>query len=67
MDELLPRNRFVTEHVVFIVLLIPTIIVLAAALLSLADLEPAVAVQASVPTTAACEPCQTQEEDEQQP
>jgi hypothetical protein len=35
MDELLPQNRFVSEHVVFLVLLIPTIIVLAAAVLSL--------------------------------
>lgn len=66
MDELLPRNKFVTEHVIFVVLLIPTFVVLGAAVFSLAQLDPSIAVQtAQAQETAACEACRGAYADDQ--
>jgi hypothetical protein len=44
------------EHLMFLALLIPTFVVIAAAAVSLAHPDPSVAVPASE-TVAACEPC----------
>jgi len=51
-----PRTTGLTEHLMFAALLIPTFVVVAAAAVSLASPDPAVAVPA-VQTLAACEPC----------
>jgi hypothetical protein len=56
-DSPQPEKRSFTELLVFIALLIPTFIVLAAAVVSLAHPEPKVAVQTPAQATAACEPC----------
>jgi hypothetical protein len=45
------------EVLVFLVLLIPTFIVLAAAVVSLASSDPSIAGPRTAQTTAACEPC----------
>lgn len=51
------QNSSFTEHLVFVALLLPTFVVLAAAVVSLAHPDPSVAVQPPVLTAAACEPC----------
>lgn len=48
-----------TEHLVFVALLLPTFIVLAAALVSFAVPDPAIGVPQPLVTAAACEPCGT--------
>jgi hypothetical protein len=53
-----------TEHLVFVALLLPTFVVLAAAVVSLAHPDPSVAVQTPMMTTAACEPCTRAEGEE---
>jgi hypothetical protein len=55
-----PQARSFTEHLVFVALLLPTFVVLAAAVVSLAQPDPA-AVQQPMLTAAACEPCTGQE------
>jgi hypothetical protein len=45
------------EHLLFIALLIPTFVVIAAAAVSLAHPDPSVAVQTPVQMAAVCEPC----------
>ena len=50
-------GRSFAEHVVFVALLIPTFVVLAAAVVSLASPDPSIAVQQPILTAAACEPC----------
>jgi hypothetical protein len=62
-DKPLPENTGITEHLVFVALLVPTFIVLAAAAVSLARPDPTVAVQPAA-TVAACEPCATDNGDE---
>jgi hypothetical protein len=57
------QSRSFTEHLVFVALLIPTFIVLGAAVVSLAAPDPSVAVEQPIVTAAACEPCPRQEED----
>ncbi len=68
MGLLLPRPKFFAEHLVFLALLIPTFLVLAAAVVSLAQPDPAVAVQPRpAVTTAACEPCYVIDQEDDQP
>ena len=57
-----PGRSFV-EYLVFVALLIPTFIVLGAAVVSLAAPDPAIVVEQPVLTAAACEPCPRPEED----
>jgi hypothetical protein len=49
-----------TEHLVFVALLLPTLIVLAAAVVSFATPEPTIAPERPMVTAAACEPCSGQ-------
>lgn len=58
-----PQDRSLTEHLVFIALLIPTIVVLVAAVVSLAAPDPSAVVQPPTVTAVACEPCPPQAED----
>jgi hypothetical protein len=46
-----------TEHLLFVALLLPTFILLAAVAVSLAQPDPTVAVQQPVVTASACEAC----------
>ena len=57
------QSRSFTEYLVFVALLIPTFIVLGAAVVSIAAPDPAEAVEQPVVTAAACEPCPRQQED----
>ena len=57
------QSRSFTEHLVFVALLLPTFIVLGAAVVSLAAPDPSIVVQQPVLTAAACEPCPRLEED----
>lgn len=50
-------GRSIAEHLVFVALLVPTFVVLAAAVVSLASPDPSIVVQPPVLTAAACEPC----------
>lgn len=52
-----PKARSFTEHLVFVALLLPTFLVLAAAVVSLARPDPSVAVEKPIVAAAACEPC----------
>jgi hypothetical protein len=52
-----PRGSSFVEHLVFVALLLPTFVVVAAAVVSLAAPDPVVAVQKPMLTAAACEPC----------
>jgi len=56
-DFSLPPLAGLTEHLLFVALLIPTFILLAAVAVSLARPDPTIAVQPSVYTAVACEPC----------
>jgi len=56
-DFLLPPVTGITEHLLFLALLLPTFILLAAVAVSLAQPDPSVAIPAPVQTAAACEPC----------
>ena len=57
LSSLPPLTGF-TEHLLFVALLIPTFVLLAAVAVSLARPDPSIAVQLPVQTAAACEPCQ---------
>ena len=57
------QSRSFAEHLMFVALLIPTFIVLGAAVVSLASPDPAIVVQPPVLTAAACEPCPRPEDD----
>jgi hypothetical protein len=57
------QARSVTEHLVFIALLIPTFVVLVAAVVSIASPDPSIVVQHPIVTTAACEPCPRHEDE----
>ena len=52
-----PQASSFKEHLVFVALLLPTFLVLAAAVVSLARPDPSVAVEKPIVTAAACEPC----------
>ena len=57
--DFLPPVTGITEHLLFLALLLPTFILLAAVAVSLAQPDPSVANPvAPVQTAAACEPCQ---------
>jgi hypothetical protein len=57
------QSRSFTEYLVFVALLIPTFIVLGAAVVSLAAPDPGSVVEQPTVTAAACEPCPRAEED----
>jgi hypothetical protein len=57
------QNGSFTEHLVFVALLLPTFVVLAAAVVSLAHPDPSVGVQAPM-LAAACERCPGPEGDD---
>jgi hypothetical protein len=56
-DNPLPESGGLREHLIFVALLIPTFVVIAAAAVSLARPDPSVAVSAPAQIAAACEPC----------
>jgi hypothetical protein len=62
-EYLQPPSRSFTEHLVFVALLLPTFVVLAAAFVSLAHPDPSVADQKPM-LAAACEPCPAPDADE---
>jgi hypothetical protein len=53
----LPPMTGLTEHLLFVALLLPTFVLLAAVAVSLARPDPTIAVQAPVQTPAVCEAC----------
>jgi len=58
----LPELKPLTEHLLFVALLLPTFIVIAAAAVSLTSAQPSVAAPPVVQTAAAaCEPCPSAE------
>jgi hypothetical protein len=59
-----PRGSFFTEHLVFVVLLLPTFVVLAAVGVSLAGAEASMIAERPIMTAAACEPCGAPDADE---
>jgi hypothetical protein len=54
----LPPLAGITEHLLFVALLIPTFVLLAAVAVSLAHPDASIAAQQPVQTAAACESCQ---------
>jgi hypothetical protein len=62
-----PQATSFTEHLVFVALLLPTFVVLAAAVVSLAGLESTLAVDKSIVTAAACEPCPGRQDGDEGP
>ena len=56
-DFFMPPVTGITEHLLFLALLLPTFILLAAVAVSLAQPDSSGALQAPVQTAAACEPC----------
>jgi hypothetical protein len=52
-----PQGSSFTEHLVFVALLLPTFVVIAAAVVSLARPDPTIAVEKPMVTAAACDPC----------
>jgi hypothetical protein len=59
-----PQGRSFAEHLVFLALLLPTFVVLAAAVVSLARPDPSIAGDRPAVTVAACEPCPGQDADD---
>jgi len=57
LDYPVPEGTGLREHLLFVALLIPTFVVLAAAAVSLASPDPAVAGHGPVQMAAVCEPC----------
>jgi len=57
LDYPVPKGSGLREHLLFVVLLIPTFVVIAAAAVSLATPDPSVAGQAPVQTAAVCDAC----------
>ena len=53
----LPPLTGISEHLVFVALLLPTFVLLAAVAVSLMRPDPTIAVQAQVATAAVCEAC----------
>jgi hypothetical protein len=58
-----PQGSSFVEHLVFVLLLLPTFVVLAAAVVSLARPD-TIAVEKPIVTVAACEPCPGQDGDD---
>ena len=56
-DFRVPKLAGLTEHLVFIALLLPTFVLLTAVAVSLASPDPTNGVQPAVQTAMACEPC----------
>ena len=52
-----PQGSSFKEHLIFIALLLPTFVVLAAAVVSLARLDPSLTVEKPIMTATACESC----------
>ncbi len=59
-----PQGHSFTEHLVFVALLLPTFVVLAAAVVSLAPPEGSIGVEYRIVTAAACEACPPPDADE---
>ena len=59
-----PLGSSFAEHLVFVLLLLPTFVVLAAAVVSLARPDPTIAAEKPIVTAAACEPCPGQDGDD---
>jgi hypothetical protein len=59
-----PQGKSITEHLVFVALLLPTILVLVAAIVSLASPEPTFEGDRPMVTAAACETCRGQDGDD---
>jgi hypothetical protein len=57
----------ITEHLLFVALLIPTFILLAAVAVSFARPDASIAAQQPVQAVAACEPCASYDNGEQGP
>lgn len=58
-----PQGSSFKEHLVFVALLLPTFVVVAAAVVSLARPDPSAGVERPMVTAAACEPCTTPGQD----
>ena len=56
-DFTLPPLTGITEHLLFVALLVPTFVLLAAVAVSLAQPDAPIAVQPALQTAAVCEPC----------
>ena len=56
LSSLPPLTGF-TEHLLFVALLLPTFVLLAAVAVSLARPDPTIAVQAPIQTATVCEAC----------
>jgi len=52
-----PQGSSFREHLIFVALLIPTFVVLAAAVVSFAGVDPVVVFERPLMTAAACDPC----------
>ena len=65
--EFQSQGKSFTEHLVFVALLLPTFVVLAAAVVSLARLEPNIAVERPIVTAAACEACPSGQDGDEGP
>ena len=57
------QGRSLTEYLVFVALLLPTFVVLGAAVVSLASPDPSIVVEQPMVTAAGCEPCPRHEDD----
>jgi hypothetical protein len=57
LDYPVPEGTGLREHLLFVALLIPTFVVIAAAAVSLAGPDPTAAAQQQSQMVAACEPC----------
>ena len=62
-----PQGSSFVEHLVFVALLLPTFIVLAAAVVSLVHPDTSIAVEKPRVTAAACEPCQPRTDGDEGP
>jgi hypothetical protein len=58
------QGRSFAEHLIFVALLLPTFVVLAAAVVSLARPDPSIAGDKPMVTAAVCEPCPGQDGDD---
>ena len=63
----LPPLSGITEHLLFVALLLPTFILLAAVAVSLAQPDASIAAQQPMQTVVACEPCASYDNGDQGP
>jgi hypothetical protein len=56
-DYKVPKLAGLTEHLLFVALLLPTFVLLTAVAVSLASPDTAITAQPTVQTAMACEPC----------